>query len=210
MPWKYGSHNRLMHKELYHAGQSFQPGNRWQSPASCCRWDTIRWKSIIVSDGQEGLPLVNPVHKNRFYCCQLIVCLRSESFSRSFLRSVFWSGDLFYWGGRIYSIWDMHHMGGWFIEERSILDCHRPFILYNTASNNYSRWELYWQSMDRPLQPPNYSIWIFTHLKLCLADAIPNFKWVKIIQIWQNGGQLFSNFADWCHILSLTLFKVWC
>ena len=30
------------------------------------------------------------------------------------------------------------------------------------------------------LQPPNYSIWIFTHLKLCLADAIPNFKCVKI------------------------------
>ena len=37
----------------------------------------------------------------------------------------------------------------------------------------------------------NYSIWIFTHLKLCLADAIHNFKWVKIIQIWQNGVQLF-------------------
>ena len=54
------------------------------------------------------------------------------------------------------------------------------------------------------LQPPNYSIWIFTHLKLCLADAIHNFKWVKIIQIWQNGGQLFSNIADWCHILTLS------
>ena len=33
------------------------------------------------------------------------------------------------------------------------------------------------------LQPPNYSIGIFTHLKLCLADAIHNFKWVKIIEI---------------------------
>ena len=44
-------------------------------------------------------------------------------------------------------------------------------------------------------------MWIFTHLKLCLADAIHNFKWVKIIQIWQNGGQLFSNSADLCHIL---------
>ena len=54
------------------------------------------------------------------------------------------------------------------------------------------------------LSPPNYSIWIFTHLKLCLADAIHNFKWVKIIHIWQNGGHLFSNIADWCHILSLT------
>ena len=42
-------------------------------------------------------------------------------------------------------------------------------------------------------QPPNYSILIFTHFKLCLADAIHNFKWVKIIQIWQNGAQLFSN-----------------
>ena len=45
----------------------------------------------------------------------------------------------------------------------------------------------------------------FHHLKLCLADAIHNFKWVKIIQIRQNGGQLFfSNIADWCHILSLS------
>ena len=49
------------------------------------------------------------------------------------------------------------------------------------------------------LYPSNYSIVIFTHLKLCLADAIHNFKWVKIMQIWQNGDQLFSNRADWCH-----------
>ena len=27
---------------------------------------------------------------------------------------------------------------------------------------------------------------IFTHLKLCLADAIHNFKWVKIIQAWHH------------------------
>ena len=33
---------------------------------------------------------------------------------------------------------------------------------------------------------------IFTHLKLCLADAIHNFKWVKIIQISQNEGRRFS------------------
>ena len=52
-----------------------------------------------------------------------------------------------------------------------------------------------------------YSIWIFTHLKLCLADAIHNFKWVKIIQIWQNGGQLFSKISGWCHILSLRYLK---
>ena len=32
-------------------------------------------------------------------------------------------------------------------------------------------------------------------------------KWVKIIQIWQNGGQLFLNLAGWCHILSLTYLK---
>ena len=32
-------------------------------------------------------------------------------------------------------------------------------------------------------------------MKLCLADAIHNFKWVKIIQIWQNGGQLFPNIS---------------
>ena len=57
------------------------------------------------------------------------------------------------------------------------------------------------------LQPPNYSILIFFHLKLCLADAIHNFKWVKIIQIWLNGGQLFSNLAGWGHILSLTYLK---
>ena len=30
------------------------------------------------------------------------------------------------------------------------------------------------------LQPPNYSIWIFIHLKLYLADSTHNFKWVKI------------------------------
>ena len=58
-----------------------------------------------------------------------------------------------------------------------------------------------------PFKPPNYSNWIFTHLKLCLADAIHNFKWVKIIQIWQNRGQLFSTLAGWCHILFLTFFK---
>ena len=36
------------------------------------------------------------------------------------------------------------------------------------------------------LKPPNYLIVIFTHLKLRLADAIHNFKWVKIIHIWQK------------------------
>ena len=57
------------------------------------------------------------------------------------------------------------------------------------------------------LTPPNYSIVIFTHLKLCLADVIHNFKWVKIMQIWQNEDQLFSNSADLCHIMALTCLK---
>ena len=34
-------------------------------------------------------------------------------------------------------------------------------------------------------------IWISTHLKLCLADAIHKFKWVKIIQIWPKVVQQF-------------------
>ena len=54
------------------------------------------------------------------------------------------------------------------------------------------------------LLPQNYLIWIFTHLKLCLADAIHNFKWVEIIQVWQNEGKLFWNLADWCQVLSST------
>ena len=72
-------------------------------------------------------------------------------------------------------------------------------ILTPVASNMIDQESL--QNRLDPL-PPNYSILIFTHLKLCLADAIHNFKWVKIIQIWQNGGQRFSNLARWCHILS--------
>ena len=42
---------------------------------------------------------------------------------------------------------------------------------------------------------------------ISLADAIHNFKWVKIIQIWKNEGRLFSNIADLCHILPLTCLK---
>ena len=33
------------------------------------------------------------------------------------------------------------------------------------------------------VKTPTYLIEIFTHLKLCLADAIHNFKWVKIMPI---------------------------
>ena len=31
-----------------------------------------------------------------------------------------------------------------------------------------------------------YLCGIFTHLKLCIADAMHNFKWVKIIHIWHK------------------------
>ena len=37
---------------------------------------------------------------------------------------------------------------------------------------------------------------------LLLADAIYNFKWVKIILIWQNSGQRFLNIADQRHVLA--------
>ena len=38
-------------------------------------------------------------------------------------------------------------------------------------------------------KPPKYLIIIVIsiHLKLCLADVIYNFKWLKIIQIWNKG-----------------------
>ena len=63
------------------------------------------------------------------------------------------------------------------------------------------------QSTINPL-PPHSSILFFTHLKLRLADAIHNFKWVKIIQIWQNGGQQFSNLTDWCYVFFSTCLKL--
>ena len=50
---------------------------------------------------------------------------------------------------------------------------------------------------------------IFIHLNLYLADSIHKLKWVKIIQIWRNGGLLFSNLADWCHVLFLKCSKFW-
>ena len=34
-----------------------------------------------------------------------------------------------------------------------------------------------------------------------------HFKWVKIIQIWQNGGELFSNRADLYRIMALPSLK---
>ena len=38
-----------------------------------------------------------------------------------------------------------------------------------------------------------YRIWIFTHLKLCLAVATHNFKWVKIIRICSIWYQTLAN-----------------
>ena len=61
-----------------------------------------------------------------------------------------------------------------------------------------------------PLSIPqvfSYLFVILPHLKLCLADAIYNYKWVKIIHIWQNGGQRFWDLVDWCHVLCLTCLK---
>ena len=46
------------------------------------------------------------------------------------------------------------------------------------------------------LYPQNDLCWSSTHLKLCIADAIHNFKSVKIIQLWQNEGQRFF----WIHV----------
>ena len=57
------------------------------------------------------------------------------------------------------------------------------------------------------IEPPNKLIGILTHFKLCLAVAIHNFKWVKIIQIWQKGDQGFRNLVDWCHVLAWTYLR---
>ena len=49
------------------------------------------------------------------------------------------------------------------------------------------------------IEPPNYLMTILTHL---------NFKWVKIIPIWQNGGKWYWNLADWC-MLYVNMYKSW-
>ena len=46
-------------------------------------------------------------------------------------------------------------------------------------AHRLQRWSNAWPSLTH--QPSTYVIGISTHLKLCLADAIHNFKWVKII-----------------------------
>ena len=50
---------------------------------------------------------------------------------------------------------------------------------------------------------------IFTHLKLCLADGIHNFKWAKKFLICWICGKVFLNHFDQSQILhSNVLFKV--
>ena len=49
-------------------------------------------------------------------------------------------------------------------------------------------------------QPQNYIVLIFTHWKLCLADAIRNFKWMKIIQI--------SDYFKCCWLMSRFVFNI--
>ena len=47
----------------------------------------------------------------------------------------------------------------------------------------YEWYTVYLNIICLTLHPPNYSIWIFTHLKLCLADAIHNFKWFDKMEV---------------------------
>ena len=59
------------------------------------------------------------------------------------------------------------------------------------------------------LEAPSYLTWIFTHLKLCLADASHNFKWVKISQMQQNKDiDLLEPLFSWTLLaLSTIIFK---
>ena len=52
---------------------------------------------------------------------------------------------------------------------------------------------------------PSYLIEIFTNWKLCLADTIYKFNWVRITQILQNRDQLFLNIADWFHAVKIQI-----
>ena len=83
------------------------------------------------------------------------------------------------------------------------------FSSFKAEIASYSNSSFKWRFILLSLRL-NYSIFnrqVFTHLNLCLAHAIDNFKWVKIIQISQNGGHGFWNLVDWCHILSLVCSK---
>ena len=45
------------------------------------------------------------------------------------------------------------------------------------------------------------------HLNFHPPEVVSRWRDPQLIQICQNGGQLFSNIADWCHILSLARLK---
>ena len=80
----------------------------------------------------------------------------------------------------------------------------KGWCVCNSTASFDLRWSVY---QDNLLTAKVFIIGIFTHMKLCLADAIHKFMWVKIIQSWQNRGQLFWNFAVWCQVSSSTCRK---
>ena len=51
---------------------------------------------------------------------------------------------------------------------------------------------------DLTLWPPRYLIWIFTHLKLCLADAIHNFKFVRFDKMEVNDFEILLIYVTFC------------
>ena len=96
----------------------------------------------------------------------------------------------------------------WFcqIRKNRVSLCYRATLYKTICGSRTQLHSTYVVFIINPLAAKLFNL-NFHPLKLCLADAIHNFKWVKIIQIWQNGGQLFSNIADWCQILSLTCLR---
>ena len=75
---------------------------------------------------------------------------------------------------------------------RHTSDVYRRQILMSTVDPRTVRVNLSnGNETQLTLYSPNNWIVIFTHLNLCIAGAIQNFKWLEIIQIWQNGGQRF-------------------
>ena len=87
-------------------------------------------------------------------------------------------------------------------EELTDFNWKNPFVLLLYIKNISALLELNSCSTFQRFNPLTDQLFNVTspHLKLCLADAIHNFKWGKIIQIWQNVAQLFWNLADRCHV----------
>ena len=54
--------------------------------------------------------------------------------------------------------------------------------------------------------PPNYLTGIYSHMKLCIADAIHNFKRVKIIHFFTK---LRSTISKWCRLMSSYKGRLW-